>query len=399
MILNIKKGLIPQVVHLPTSKSYANRALILGALKKSPTQFSRLPQATDVTHLLKALEVVGLKFDYQSEGVTFLNSFPACENEETQCCVVPVGEGGTTARFLACMLLLGKRSYVLKLGKRLKERPWGEFIDLVTRFGGKCHLEDDELFIQGPVKFPKSLSVDCSRTTQYATGLALSFHEDVNVIPEELQTSQSYWEMTLKLIKDFSSSHHYQTPIDWSSASYPLAFGALTQETFFPGLKADPFQADSKFYDLLNSLGLLEQKEDGVLITPKKVSQDIKLDVSDCLDLVPTLVFFLSYVKGRHELIGIENLVYKESDRLSESMRILDAFGVENALLGNKLMISGKHEKYPRSVSLELPDDHRMVMSASLFMRYNEGGSVSPLEAVDKSYPNFFELFLETSNK
>ncbi|MFA7613599.1 MAG: hypothetical protein WCY48_05125 [Candidatus Caldatribacteriota bacterium] len=392
MILNIDKGFIPQVIQLPTSKSYANRALILGAQKKTQTHFEKLPKATDVTNLISALQGIGLNIIINNDELTFLNSFPECEDNSSASKIIEVGEGGTTARFLACMLLKGTKPYVLKLGKRLKERPWDEFISLVVNYGAQCSLNDDELFIQGPIKLPSKIEVDCSRTTQFATGLALCFSPETQVIPTQLETSQSYWEMTLKLIEDFSSDL-YVTPIDWSSASYPLAFAALTRETFFPHLFPDKFQADSKFYDLLKSLGLLTQKNDGVLITPTKVTKDVSLDVTDCLDLVPTLVFFLSYVKGQHELIGVENLVFKESDRLHESLRLLKAFGVSYKAVGTRLMIQGSYEKFEESVNLELPDDHRMVMSAALFMRYNEGGSVSPFEAVDKSYPEFFQLF------
>lgn len=394
MILNIRPGLFPQTVYLPTSKSYANRALILGAVKKSQTTFQRLPKASDVTNLLSALEKVGLQFKIEGENITFLNSFPACENRHQGECVVEIGEGGTTARFLACMLLLGTKPYTLKLGTRLKERPWDEFINLVNSYGAKCSLEDDLLFIQGPVHFPSVLEVDCSRTTQFATGFALSFHNTTKIAPVALETSQSYWEMTLKLIGEFSHCHDYLTPIDWSSASYPLALAAHTQETFFPGLRPDSYQADSKFYDLLLSLGLLEQKDEGVLITPKKVARDIKMDVADCLDLVPTLVFFLSYVKGHHELVGVENLVFKESDRLSESVKILNAFEVKNEVRGNSLLLEGTDAKLTKSIDLALPDDHRMVMSAALFMRLNAGGNISPKEAVNKSYPEFFSLFI-----
>lgn len=393
MILNIEKGFIPTTVELPTSKSYANRALILAAQKKTSTHFKQLPLATDVTNLLNALQKLGVKIASDESGLTFLNSFPECEDSFETARVISVGEGGTTARFLACMLLKGKNPYILKLGTRLKERPWDEFISLVTAYGAKCSFVDDELFIQGPISFPAELPIDCSRTTQFATGLALCFHQTTKILPTQLLTSQSYWEMTLKLIDEFSKLDHYVTPIDWSSASYPLAFAALTQKTFFPGLKPDPFQADSKFYDLLMSLDLLEQREDGVWIIPQKVAKSIQLDVSDCLDLVPTLVFFLSYIEGRHELANVENLIFKESDRLAESIRLLKAFKVSYEVRGNTLFIEGSDKKIYEQVRLELPDDHRIVMSASLFMRYNEGGEVSPLEAVDKSYPDFFKLF------
>jgi 5-enolpyruvylshikimate-3-phosphate synthase len=34
-----------------------------------------------------------------------------------------------------------------------------------------------------------------------------------------------------------------------------------------------------------------------------------------------------------------------------------------------------------------------MVMTGAMFLRYHQGGSVTPSSAVDKSYPDFFKLF------
>lgn len=392
MILNISKGAIPQHIKLPPSKSYANRALILGAQKKTKTIFKNLPQASDVTNLVEALKAAGLLIELQGETLTFQNSFPSCEIANAEVCEIEVGEGGTTARFLACLLLRGANPYILKLGERLKDRPWNEFLEFAEAHGANCRLEDDKLFLQGPLRLGPSVEVDCSRTTQFATGLALCF-KNSKIIPTKLHTSQSYWEMTLKLIEDFDEQEEYITPIDWSSAGYSLAFAALNQETFFPHLKSDIYQADSKFYDLLKSLGMLTQSRQGVLITPKKVSKNITLDVSDCLDLVPTLVYFLSYIPGEHQLIGVENLVHKESDRLFESIRIMKAFDISSVVTGNTLKIRGSENRFSQRVDLTLPDDHRMVMSAALFMRHNAGGSISPWQAVNKSYPDFFNLF------
>jgi len=367
--------------------------LIIAAQKSESVVIDNLPKATDVTILINALKEIGLNLEVMNDRIVFNNSFPQCEVSQVPTKVIEVGEGGTTARFLASLLLRGKNSYILKLGSRLKERPWDEFISFANQYGASCSLTDDELFIQGPVHLPSELEVDCTRTTQYATGLALCFYESTKIIPVNLVASQSYWEMSLRLIEDFKNLKKYTTPIDWSSASYSLAFAALNQETFFPHLQMDPFQADAKFYTLLDSLGMLTQEKDGVKIHPKKVHQNIKMDVTDCLDLVPTLVYFLSYIDGTHELIGVDNLVYKESDRLGESLRILEAFKVKHSVVGNTLSIKGEDVRCASKVDLVLPDDHRMVMSASLFMRHNSGGTVSPKEAVNKSYPEFFELF------
>lgn len=393
MNLNIKSGKIPSTITLPTSKSYANRALILAALKNGTIKIKNLPQALDVVFLLKALREIGLDIVEDGRDALFQNSFPECEKTLGRALRVEVGEGGTTARFLACMLLKGSHPYTLILGPRLKDRPWLEFIDMAKQLGAQCELKGNELFIQGPIKTKSELEIDCARTTQFATGMYLAFSNEMKITPINLETSQSYWEMTLEILKQIQSGNEYSTPVDWSSASYSLAFAALNQETFFPGLTKDKYQADSKFYDLLSKLGLLFQLNDGVKIIPKEVKTDVVMDVSDCLDLVPTLVYFLSHIDGTHALSSVENLVHKESDRLHESLRIMDAFEKKYQVENDQLIIFGSSKKFASTVSLVMPDDHRMVMSAALFMRHNFGGTVSPKEAVNKSYPEFFDLF------
>lgn len=380
-------------VSVPSSKSYANRALIMASLLKHSPVLHSLPEASDVTILIDGLKTIGLDVEVSGQSARFKNYFPACERAETS--ELSVGEGGTTARFLAALLLLGKNEYKLILGERLKERPWQEFLHLAVSLGGKAVLSGNTLTLQGPVQLPSELHIDCSKTTQFATAFQLlSVANDVKVIPENLHSSQSYWAMTEKMVKELSTIREYDIPKDWSSASYPLAFGALNQEMDFPGLHFDSFQSDAKFYDLLKSFDCVESCQDGIKVKPLKKHHSVKLDVSDCLDLVPTLGYFLGHIEGSHELSGVENLVHKESDRLGEVIRLLKAFEREAYTDGHSLFIKGNTSRISRSLDLKLPDDHRMVMSGSLFLIHHAGGSVTPREAVNKSYPGFFDLIV-----
>lgn len=391
MKLSINPGQLPSVVHVPPSKSYANRALILAALKPGQVTLKNIPEASDVTFLIDALKRIGLELEVEKDVVHIANHFPQCEG---QGCEIKIGEGGTTARFLASMLVLGSRPYTLVLGNRLKNRPWQEFTQIVNSLGGRAELNEDKLLLQGPVKLPNQLEVDCSQTTQFASGfqLACAFSR-TEIIPKNLESSQSYWEMTKSLIEFFRKNREYEIPLDWSSASYPMAFAALKHKIQFPLLKVDEHQADSKFLFILRELNAVFENVDGIIVKPGESKKDFILDVSDCLDLVPTLCFFLSHIEGTHRLSGTENLVHKESDRLSEVMKLMEAFGLKSHLENSTLIIEGSHSVRGERVDLVLPDDHRMIMSAALFLRFHEGGSVTPAEAVDKSYPTFFSLF------
>lgn len=388
--LKLEPGLLPEIVNLPRSKSHANRALILSAVSKKNITLSHVPESTDVTFLVQALKKLGLSIHGKTD-LTINGCFPECES--SQGATIEVGEGGTTGRFLACLVALGSAPYTLILGSRLKERPWGEFLDLLTYLGARVELNDDRLTIQGPLKIKKKIEVDCARTTQFASGLQLALaFSSTEIVPVHLKTSTSYWEMTRLLIEQFKSSDHYTVPLDWSSASYPLAFGALKHSISFPGLAYDPSQADSKFYDLLKSLGAIDHSEGLIKVRPVTKAQNIKMDVSDCLDLVPSLAFFLSHLPGQHELHHIENLKHKESDRLFEVLSLLKIFNKKSRVEGPVLYIEGDSVIHTKAPELIFPDDHRMVMTGSLFLRLHGGGHVSPAEAVQKSFPDFFKL-------
>lgn len=388
--LSIKKGSLLKEVLVPPSKSYANRALILSALIKSPITLFQVPKATDVTILVDCFKKIGLSVKENLRSLEIQNSFPECEKKGMR---LEVGEGGTTARFLAAMLLLGKETYELVLAGRLKDRPWNEFIDLVRALGGTIDLKGNILTLKGPITLPEELEVDCSKTTQFATALQLlTIRTHSEIIPLNLNTSQSYWLMTKEMVKSLVSKNEYRIPLDWSSASYPLAFAALNHSISFPGLHFDELQADSKFYGILKSLGALKETDAGIEIHPIMNAQSLTLDVTDALDLVPTLGYFLSHIEGIHILRGVKNLVFKESDRLNEVIKLLSVFDKKAEHSGDDLIIHGSASKLKEEKKLELPHDHRMIMAGTLFLLHHGGGSVAPAEAVQKSYPEFFDI-------
>lgn len=388
--LKVNKGKLVSKVHVPSSKSYANRALILASLKKTSVTIKDLPASTDVTILLACLKELGLKIEGHHSEITISGSFPECETTDKR---LEVGEGGTTARFLAALLLNGKKTYQLVLGERLKERPWDEFISLVRSLGGKAELENDILTLQGPINPPQLLEVDCSRTTQFATAFELSLSDKgTKIVPKNLDTSQSYWAMTEKIIQDLKKIETYSVPLDWSSASYPLAYAALNHEISFPGLHDDSFQADSKFLKILRLLGAVTESSEGLIVRPVLKQESISFDVTDALDLVPTLGYFLSHIQGTHKLHGTKNLTFKESDRLTEVMNLLKLFDRRSWLEGDTLFIEGSEAVIKQEIDLVLPNDHRIVMVGALFLRHHSGGTVAPQSAVLKSYPDFFKL-------
>src|SRR5690606_35668550 len=150
-------------------------------------------------------------------------------------------------------------------------------------------------------------------------------------------------------------------------------FASLNHQISFPHLLPDPFQADSKFYELLKEFNCIEQIDQVIIAHPLEHHHIVHFDVSDALVLVPTLGYFLAHIEGTHELTGIENLVHKESDRLEEVISLLHKFGREASTDGHTLLIKGHKGRITNPQTLILPDDHRMVMVASLFLLHHAG--------------------------
>lgn len=396
MTLKLKPQALTREINLPSSKSYANRLLIVAARLGGGRKVLNLPASDDVTFLLHSFQSIGLNIEVKNYATTFFNSFPECEGAGPDPVVLHVGEGGTTARFLLSLLSLGKKRYLLHMEGRLSQRPWDGLIQALRTAGAKIEWEDaHQLSIQGPVhpqKLPRQIS--CKDTTQFITSLQLSFFsEGLTFTPLDLESSEAYWQMTLECAKDFQEK---SVPQDWSSASYPVVLAAIKgHDVLFRDLHPDRFQADSLLFDLLKERGAIEERKEGVVVTRLKTLQPLQVDGSKCLDLIPTLAVLALKLEGVSVITNVRGLIAKESNRLEEILRLLKKMGARISLDQEHILsIHGPHRT--QAIDLDPVPDHRMVMMAALLLLTNEGGSVTNEQAVSKSFPNFFDIVAPT---
>lgn len=402
-IYNVAPGIYPKSLAVPTSKSYANRLLVLAALAPEQVTISNLSPSTDVVTMINSLKEIGLEIEgsIESGKVVIVNSFPTCEKNIETPLVLHTGDGGTTNRFLLALLALGKRTYRLKTSGRMKERPSAEFFQVFSELGVQV-VEGEDFWceIRGPVAhFPNELPVDCSRSTQFATALALALSlKKTKVIPVGMSTSKAYWEMSEALIASFlEGKREFRVPVDFSSLTYPLALGVDVGEIRVSNcFEIDTYQADSEFIKMLELAGV-EISFDGRGLSLKRSHQELNpLDVSiaSCPDLTPTLAFLCALLKGKSVIRDVEVLLHKESDRAFWIEQVLLKVGVscrydrENSLIE----INGPWERPSQAISLELPDDHRIIMMGYLFLNAAAGGTLDHATHVEKSFPNFFQI-------
>ncbi|HAZ13095.1 MAG: hypothetical protein A2X86_09895 [Bdellovibrionales bacterium GWA2_49_15] len=393
-----------KTLQVPTSKSYANRLLVLAALEPKGTVIENLPESTDVVSMLDAFKHIGIKVEkLENERYFIQGPFPIVEDTVGKKPIyLETGDGGTTNRFLMPLLARGLRQYRLRASLHMQARPMQELETTLAQMGvqiRKGGSGDDFWYeIQGPmVAIPKEMKIDSSRSTQFASGLCLALADcSTTVVADSLVASESYFSLTQDLVFKFRSRKvNYRVPVDFSSLSYPLALALLNGEAHVLNcFERDLFQADSLFLPLLETLGAkMSFDKNGLHFKGVRRYSGFDFDCAPCPDLTPTLAFVAAHADGQSQLKNLGVLHYKESDRVREIIEILKAFRCEYVYNSQEEILTIEGRKAPfLAANIMPPPDHRIIMMAYLFMRANQGGTLNNVQHVAKSFPRFFEI-------
>ena len=393
--INISSGNLPESVDCPRSKSHSNRALALAALDLRAVEIRYVADCEDTRYMLHGLKALGLKIEERADSVVVHGSLSRVSEAPKD--PIYLGEGGTTIRFFMALVATLPFEFALRVHSDFLKRPIDEYLDLFHALGAKASVKQDIIRIQGPLRAGQTIEVDCSKTTQFASALELvSDTADLKVIPKNIKASAKYLEMTGEVKREIKEEALYTVPADFSSLGYFAAYACLSHKLVVKGIETiDRGQADSQILDIIKALGAKwEFVPEGLAIGPATSFTTMDVDGSTCIDLVPTLAFLFAYSGSEHSIRNIQNLRFKESDRLAQTLRLLEVFEVEHTYDDSEdvLWIKGKApDKKVRT--LEVARDHRMVMAAAMFIKLNGGGSIAPAQAVAKSFPRFFEYF------
>ena len=115
-----------------------------------------------------------------------------------------------------------------------------------------------------------------------------------------------------------------------------------------------------------------------------------RFDATHCPDLFPPLAAYAAFCKGPTTLTGLNRLQHKESDRG-------EAIATEFSKAGIRVELHPEEDSmviHPgpvQSATLDGRGDHRMVMAAAVLGLAGAPIEIDGIEAVEKSYPAFFD--------
>ena len=113
-------------------------------------------------------------------------------------------------------------------------------------------------------------------------------------------------------------------------------------------------------------------------------------NATDCPDLFPPLVALAAYCNGKTVIEGVSRLSHKESNRAITLQEEFKKMGVEIKLQDDLMMIEGGHGVMGAKVHSQ--HDHRIAMACAVAaLKADSDTVIEDAEAVNKSYPGFFE--------
>ena len=126
---------------------------------------------------------------------------------------------------------------------------------------------------------------------------------------------------------------------------------------------------------------------------PKKLSPTM-------IDDYPILAVAASMAKGKTYFKGVNELRFKESDRFSGILNLLEKSGVRADSKKDDIIIYGKSELKEGDIEIETNLDHRMAMSALVMgLVSKKEVKIDNDETIKTSFPSFYKVMLKIGAK
>lgn len=391
MTLTITPTQLKGAVTPPPSKSQAHRLLMAAALGPGGSELRNLAESEDIRATKRCLEEIG-------PWAGPMSPLRRLALPRLDC-----GESGSTLRFLIPIALALRGGGVFTGRGRLMERPQKPYFDIFEEKGIFYEQKDGVLAVQGQLS-PGKYSLPGNVSSQFITGLlyALPLLEgDSYIYPTTPIESWDYILMTMDVLFQagvvaeepregcpyfyIHGGQSYQ-PVratvepDWSQAGFWFAAGALGNPVEVEGMKVPSVQGDWRYLEMQEQI--------------YAAGTGAEVDVSQNPDLVPPLAAAAALAAGRTtRLANAGRLRIKESDRLASATAVLNALGADVTEGEDFLLIHGK-EALTGGVTVDSFNDHRIaMMTAIAATRCESPVTLTGAEAVNKSYPSFWEEY------
>jgi 5-enolpyruvylshikimate-3-phosphate synthase len=397
---------IDYFIDLPYSKSLTNRQLVIAAstIIEEKLENDKDIRVTfvgdfrdnskkvcdDIRYMICGLESLGFEVSI-TENNLLLGPF---KKQDPKYLYISCGSAATVLRFLAALSakIYGKSYRYIKfvVSKSLEKRPFSDLLNILDSI-----LDSKEL--------QESISISCLKTTQYYTAIKLS-KLSKSVTAYDVKTSDYFLEMTNKLYSEYHKDLYVYPVVDEFAMSYFLTYAFITGSKLYFNEASTNKDFKKSLENFINSdyfkiFGYFDEKNvfvpdrEGVpLVNGVRV-----IDINSFNDLIFSC--FQLCIFSPVLIKGLENLEYKETNRLLEFQKLMNCYGIKYTTNIEKKEIyleKYSYTSYNMEFIKDITIDHRIFMGSYVFSKAL--GLPLP-KSSDQCYTKTFPMFLFAMSK
>lgn len=406
MRVEIRPSKANGTVKAPPSKSVSHRVLICAGLAEGESVVRNLAYSQDIKATIACLRSLGAEI--RLDGDTAYIRGVDVTKPTGKLAVLPCNESGSTLRFFIPICMLNGEERVLTGSTRLMERPLEVFEIIARKQDLKFEKNTNRVVVQGPIRNANFLCPG-NVSSQFYSGLMFALPllgKTSRICIREPVESRPYLFMTVSTLYQFGIKIDRGTYLNTSKELLDdhLVY-VLSGSKYTPAdITVEGDYSNAAFFDALNFAGsnvtvegLREFSYQGDAVYKKlfqKINADHSIinieavDISDCPDLGPVLFAVAALCRGGR-FTGTRRLKIKESDRAEAMRQELAKVGIKVDVGENDVTVHPGTLHAP-TVPINGHNDHRIVMAMSVLLTVT-GGVIEGAEAVNKSFPDFFD--------
>lgn len=405
----ITPGPISGTVAVPPSKSQTHRAIIAASLSKGKSVIHNAAVNDDIAATIAAMEKIGVKIINNGSQLIVNGVSRVIVSDDN---FIDCNESGSTLRFILPILSLSREKVIYTGKPGLMKRPMSTYDEICRQHGLNYQQTDKTIMVSGTLT-PGIYNVPGSVSSQFISGLLFALpllKGDSEIHIGEPLESKGYVDMTVDVLRRFGIAIEERDAVyyvrgnqsyvpanltiegDHSQMAFFAAAGVLSGDVLCKNITTASLQPDRRILDVITAMnGIVERQAAGILFRKSDLHGCV-VDVAQCPDIAPIIAVLGAGAKGVTTIENAARLKYKESNRLQTTTDILRAFGVEVKMTDTSLIIHGRPSF--EGGLIDPAPDHRIVMSAAIAAtRATKPVLIKRAEAVNKSYPNFFNDF------
>ena len=433
-----------QAIRIPSSKSFAQREIIIASLSEKTKTVTGISGCGDVDSALRVAAAFGSSIKISRHDGSFFSAeiHPSALKDMTEndTLHVDVGESGFLAR--TCMAIgsvIHPKVRITGSGS-IMGRDFSEEIEDMRRNGAQCGSEEGRLpvEVEGKIHGPV-IELTGSGSSQFVSGMMIASgmlcgdgqgRKGGYVLHVKNSVSPAYADITRECISALAANDVVAVEGDWSSAAFLIVVSAVKcLNAKFEGLNPESLQPDRNIIEVVASCGVPVRIAEGLVeIWPSDCARPAQsplqgyglrpfsYDASSSPDLFPVLAALALFCSGTSRIRGCRRLLNKESNRLESIYSEFFKLGACIAVDGDDMIVCGMEERFRQGryafsdfssgiadakagpgfhaghVLCSSHSDHRLAMaliavSACSGMKI----AIDDIECIGKSYPGFMK--------